>query len=181
VNESVYQQSRPKQPSNSAVRGDLRTRRQTRRPAFTIVELIVVLLIMSIVAAVAAPSFYRSLQYHQLESAARRVKHDLEYLQAAARTRSTTLECEFDGFTYTMGGAAIDDLDNSGDYSVDLAAPPYELQSVVLDLDGESSIVFDGYGEAAHDATITLGVGDKTRTVQVVAASGAIVSSADHN
>ena len=135
---------------------------------------------MGIVATVAAPSFYRSLQYHQLESAARRVKQDLEYLQAAARTGSVTLECEFDGFTYSIGGGTLRGLDRSGDYVVDLAAAPYELQSVAVDLDGESTIEFNGYGDAVHDATITLGVGGETRTVEVNSATGAIDSDADN-
>lgn len=167
-------------PLNKAASALLRKRRSKRCTAYTIIELIVVLLILGIVAAVAAPMFHRSLRYHQLESAARRVQQDLEYLQSAARTRSMTLECEFDGFAYTLGGAALRDLDGSGDYVVDLAAAPYELQSVAVDLDGETSIEFNGYGEAAHDATITLGVGDETRTVEVVAATGAITSNANN-
>lgn len=158
----------------------LRPRHSKRWTAFSIMELIVVLMIMSIVAAVAAPSFHRSLEYHQLESAARRVKQDLEYLQATARTRSMALECEFDGLTYTMGGAAIRGLEHGGEYRVNLEAAPYELQSVVADLDGETSIEFNGYGEAVHDATITLGVGDETRTIEVVAATGEITSDAEN-
>ena len=59
-----------------------------RRGAFTFVEMLVVVLILGIVAAVAAPTFHRSLQYHRLESAARRVKQDLEYLQTTARRRA---------------------------------------------------------------------------------------------
>lgn len=90
------------------------------------------------------------------------------------------LECEFDGLTYTMGGAAIRGLDRSGDYSVNLAAAPYDVESVVVDLDGETSIEFNGYGEAAHDATITLGIENETRTVEVIAATGAITSDAEN-
>jgi type II secretory pathway pseudopilin PulG len=180
VQDSAPQQFERSQLCCKAVGAALRWRHSKRWTAFSIMELIVVLMIMSIVAAVAAPSFHRSLEYHQLESAARRVKQDLEYLQATARTRSMTLECEFDGLTYTMGGAAIRGLDRGGDYVVNLAVAPYDLESVVVDLDGETSIEFNGYGEAAHDATITLGVGDETRSIEVVAATGAITSDADN-
>ena len=48
-----------------------------RAGGFTIMELMVVLLVMGIVAAVATPSFYASLQYHEIETAARRVVLDL--------------------------------------------------------------------------------------------------------
>lgn len=164
------------EPASAALR-----RRPFRRAvAFSIMELIVVLMIMSIAAAVAAPTFHRSLEYHRLESAARRVKQDLEYLQATARTRSVSLECEFDGLTYTMGSGVLQGLDRGGDYTVDLAAAPYDVESVVVDLDGETSIEFNGYGEAAHDATITLGIGDETRTVEVLAATGTITSNAEN-
>ena len=46
--------------------------------AFTIIELVIVVLIMSIFAAVAAPTFLDSLLFHRVESAARRVKADLD-------------------------------------------------------------------------------------------------------
>jgi Tfp pilus assembly protein FimT len=180
VKDSARQQLERDQQLSKAVVAVLRSHQSKRSTAFSIMELIVVLMIMSIVAAVAAPSFHRSLEYHQLESAARRVKQDLEYLQATARTRSVSLECEFDGLTYTMGSGALQGLDRSGDYTVDLAAAPYDVESVVVDLDGETSIEFNGYGESAHDATITLGIGDETRTVEVLAATGSITSNAEN-
>ncbi len=144
------------------------------RKAFSFVEVIVVLMIMGIVAAAAAPTFVRSLQYHRLESAARRVKQDLEYLQTTARARSTILACEFDGKRYELGGNAIRHLDRTQAYEVDLGAVPYEL--TIVDLGGVTSIEFDGYGgtTAEDDVAITLWLGNNWRTVRVVAATGQI-------
>src|SRR5262245_46367557 len=77
------------------------------RAAFTIVELIVVLLITSILAAVAAPVFHKSLLYHRIESAARRLKQDLEHLRDTAKAKSATYEFELDGTVYTLDPDAI--------------------------------------------------------------------------
>ena len=87
------------------------------------------------------------------------------------------MTCEFDGQTYTMGGVALRGLDRNLDYQVDLSAPPYELQSVAVDLDGEPAIEFDGFGGSSHDATITLGLGGATRIVELDAATGQITYS----
>lgn len=180
MQDSTRQRFEPIAPLFEADSAALRLCRFKRSSAFSMMELIVVMMIMSIVAAVAAPTFYRSLQYHRLESAARRLKQDLEYLQATARTRSISLECEFDGLTYMIGSGTLQGLDRGGDYTVDLAVAPYDVESVVADLDGETSIEFNGYGEAAHDATITLGIGGETRTVDVLAATGSITSNAEN-
>jgi prepilin-type N-terminal cleavage/methylation domain-containing protein len=145
------------------------------RSAFSIMELIVTLMIMSILAAVAAPSFHRSLHYHQLESAARRVKQDLEYLQATARAQSKRLSCEFDGKAYELDVDTIRGLDHNSAYRVDLGLAPYELTSV--DLDGVTAIEFDGYGGAVvnGDVEIKLRLGESERVVRIVAGSGNVI------
>jgi type II secretory pathway pseudopilin PulG len=160
--------------------GGVRSQCTPLRGAYSIFELVVVLLIVGIVGATAAPSYFRSLQYHQIESAARRLKHDLEYLQATARTQSSSLTMEFDEMAYTMGGEALQGLDRVEDYRVELGAAPYAVHNVDVNLGGQPAIVFNGYGETTHDATITLTVGSQTRTIQVVAATGAILSNAEH-
>src|SRR5437870_13428346 len=58
--------------------------------AFSIFELIIVVLIMSILGAVAAPKFFDSLLFHRVESAARRVKTDLELARTQARLTSAS-------------------------------------------------------------------------------------------
>jgi prepilin-type N-terminal cleavage/methylation domain-containing protein len=147
------------------------------RAAFSLIEMVVVLMILSVMAAAAIPTFYRSLCYHRLESAARRVKQDLEYLRDAAKATSSALECEFNGRAYTLDDEAVTGLDHGGAYVVDLAAPPYEVASVAIDVDDGATISFDGYGEATEDGHVVLSLADESRTIHFTDGTGQITIS----
>jgi type II secretion system protein H len=145
------------------------------RAGFTILELCVVLLVMAIVAAVAAPTFYSSLQYHELETAARRVALDLEQARHVARVLSEPQTLTFsNATTYTLSAGVKSLKSNDQTYSVDLSGHPYELDAVTLNLGGDTSVSFDGYGNTDTSGTIVLARGDSTRTVTLNGASGAI-------
>jgi Tfp pilus assembly protein FimT len=138
-------------------------------------EVVVVLLVMGIVAATAAPSFYVSLQHHELETAARRVVMDLEQVRHTARVTSQTQTLTFTTATNYSLSAGIVSLESSGEiYAVNLAGPPYELDSVTLNLGGATTVSFDGYGNTATSGTIVLARGNRTRTVTLDGVSGAI-------
>src|SRR4051812_6969357 len=98
--------------------------RSHRRCAFTIFELVIVLLIMGILTAVTAPTFFDSLLFHRVESAARRVKADLELARTQARLTSASQSITFANSAYTLSNTKA--LDNpNGLYSVDLKKQPY--------------------------------------------------------
>lgn len=145
------------------------------RRGFTIMELVVVLLVMGIVAATATPSFYVSLQYHELETAARRVVLDLEQARHTAQVKSETQTLTFtSATTYTLS-PGIASLKSAGEtYQVNLAGPPYELDSVTLNLGGATAVSFDGYGSTAASGTIVLARGNRTRTVTLNGTAGTI-------
>jgi len=146
-----------------------------QRHGFSIVELLMVLLIMSIVAATATPSFYRSLRYHELESAARRLKLDLEQARHAARVNSQAQSLTFsNATTYTLS-SGVESLKSPGQtYTVDLASTPYELDGVTINFGGPTTVSFDGYGNASVGGTIVLALGDRTRTVTLNSTTGQI-------
>ncbi len=152
-----------------------RARAPKRQNGFSIIELLVVLLIMSIVAATATPSFYRSLRYHALESAARRVKLDLEQACHAARVNSQMESFTFtNATTYTLS-SGVESLKSPGQtYTVDLASTPYELDGVTLNFGWPTTVSFDGYGNASVGGTIVLALGDETRTLTLDSTSGQI-------
>jgi prepilin-type N-terminal cleavage/methylation domain-containing protein len=141
---------------------------------YTIIEVLVVILVFAILAAAAVPTFYQSLCHHRLEGAARRVKQDLEYLRDAARAKSATLDCQFNGLGYSFTEATILHLDRSSPYAVDLGAAPYDLDGVTVDFEDDVVVEFDGFGDTPLDGTIVLQLGSETRTVNVQCGTGQI-------
>ncbi|MCI0334342.1 MAG: GspH/FimT family pseudopilin [Planctomycetes bacterium] len=135
----------------------LRARAANRcRRGVTIVELVIVVMVMSIMAAVAAPAFFETLLYHRVESAARRVKADLDLARSTARLKSAAQSLTFSGPRYTLS-AAVDGLDDANViYEVDLADAPYEIGSVTADFSGTQTISFDGYGTPSSGGTVVL-------------------------
>jgi prepilin-type N-terminal cleavage/methylation domain-containing protein len=147
---------------------------------FTVIELVVVMLVMSILAAAATPAFIDSLLFHRVESAARRVKADLELARHTARLTSAAQAVTFSGNTYTLS-AGVDSFDVPGtSYVVDLSASPYELSSVAADFAGDPEITFDGYGTASSGGAVVLGTRNHECTVTLDAANGSVTISSDH-
>ena len=147
-------------------------RSRTARNAFTVIELVVVLMILGIVAAATAPSFYRSLHHHQMESAARRIKADLELVQHTARLTSRSQSITFTDRTYTLSADVVDLDHPDAAYFVDLAASPFELDDVTLDFGGPTTITFNGFGTPSAGGTIVLTKGDEQRTVVLNQSTG---------
>lgn len=150
------------------------------RAAFTFVEIVIVILVMGIMAAVTAPTFYQSLCYNRLESAARRLKLDLDQVRRTAQLKSRSESITFSGSTYTLssGVAALDHAGQS--YVVDLSASPFELESVVANFGGlpaALSVSFDGYGTASRSGTIVLSLNGHQRTITLTASTGNITVS----
>jgi len=153
-------------------------RASARWAAFTLVETVIVLLIIGILAATATPSFFRSLRYNQLESAARRVKLDIQQARHTARVKSQSQSITFTGpagYSLSSGVVGMDSVADT--YTVDLAKTPYELDSFTLSLGGDTAISFDGYGTASVGGTIVLAAGDETRTITLDNSTGDVTIS----
>jgi Tfp pilus assembly protein FimT len=142
-------------------------------------ELAVVVLIISIVSAVAVPAFLDSLLFCRVESAARRVKADLELTRQSARLTSATQSITFTNATYTAT-AGVDGPNSLGSYTVDLAAAPYEISDVTVDFEGDSSVSFDGYGVPSAGGTVVLNAPKHQCTVTVDEDTGDITISRNH-
>ena len=164
---------------NVEYRGSLRACAAKHR-AITIVELVVVVMVLSIMAAVAAPAFFESLLYHRVESAARRVKADLELARQAARQKSVSRSVTFTNTGYSLS-AVVNGLDDPNSaYSVDLTAPPYELSSVVADFNNSQVVVFDGFGMPLSGGTVVLTSQGHQCTVSLDGATGEVSITSIH-
>ncbi len=143
------------------------------------IELVVVILIMSIFGAVAAPAFFDSLLYHRVESAARRVKADIDYARQRAQLTSAAQTITFSGSTYALAG--VKDLDRAYDtYSVDFLQSPYSLDSATANFGGAQTLSFDGYGTPSSGGTVVLTAKAHQCTVTVDGTTGAATFTSNH-
>lgn len=134
---------------------------------------------MGIFAAVSAPAFLDSLLFHRVETAARRVKADIDQARGRARLTSTTQSVTFSGSTYTLSGAKS--LDNPNNiYSVDLQKSPYSLDSATANFSSAQVLSFDGYGTPSNGGTVTLSAKSHQCTVTVNAVTGATTITSAH-
>jgi prepilin-type N-terminal cleavage/methylation domain-containing protein len=163
--------NRKPQPKRSSANG--------YRRAFTMIELVVVILIMSIFGAVAAPAFFDSLLFHRVESAARRVKADIDHARQRARLTSAAQTIAFASATYTLAG--VKGLDHAYvTYSVNLRQSPYSLDSAAANFGGTQTLSFDGYGTPTSGGTVVLTAKAHQCTVTVDGTTGITTMTSNH-
>jgi Tfp pilus assembly protein FimT len=153
---------------------------RSRRCAFSIFELVIVLLIMGILTAVAAPKFFDSLLFHRVESAARRVKADLELARTQARVTSATQSITFVNSVYTLSNTKS--LDKPGAiYSVDLTKQPYSLDSATANFNNLATVSFDGYGTPTSGGTVVVTAKSHSCTVTLNGTTGDVTITSSHS
>lgn len=155
---------------------DFRCAVQRRRPiwrAVSAVELMVVVLIIGIAAAVAVPSYLHSLATYRSKNAARRIVADLELArrEAVMSSAGRTVTFSSSDESYTLADVAR--LDRRATvYAVSLGGDPYYADIVSADLGGDELLVFDGFGQADSDGTIVVRSGGVDNTIVIDAATG---------
>jgi Tfp pilus assembly protein FimT len=148
--------------------------------AFSVIELTIVILIMSIFAAASAPAFMDSLLFHRVEAASRRVKADIEYCRQLARLKSTTQTITFTAAgTYTVSGAKSMGK-STGTYAVNLKQSPYSLDSAVANFSNTLVLSFNGYGSPSSGGTVVLTAKTHQCTVTVDSVTGAATITTAH-
>lgn len=150
---------------------------QTPRSGFTLVELVMVLAIAAVVAAMAAPRWGRSMARWQVDAAARRLAADLAWAQSRARVTSSRQTVNFNVTSGQYQLVGVPDPDHPANtYTVSLGQAPYRCAIVsAAPADTNGNVTFDGYGTPSAGGTIVLQCGDFQRVVQVNAAAGIIV------
>ena len=148
-------------------------------PAFTLVELVLVIATIAVLAAIAVPRYADATARYRVELAAKRVVADLMLARSNARATSGVQVVDFASPPggYTLPGVAAPD-GAAGDYVVRLADEPYR-SSVTGASFGEpaaASVRFDRYGSPDVGGTVVVTSGRYQKTVYVDAASGRAVA-----
>jgi prepilin-type N-terminal cleavage/methylation domain-containing protein len=147
-----------------------------RRTAFTLAEMVVVVLILSIMAVVSVPRYMGSLANYQAEAAARRIKVDLELLRQQARRSSATRTVTFDlaNHTYTLANVISVDRPGQTTYTVNLQRSPYSARLVSANCGGDTALAINGFGTPDSSATIVVQSGSVSRTITVEGTAGKV-------
>lgn len=141
-----------------------------RHLGFTFVELMIVMLIFGIFAAVAAPRYRDALSRFRADATAKRVAADLRLAQRHAKRTSASQSIVFDVANNRYVLTGIPDLDHADQtYAFDLGDSDSQtvLQSAVFG--NNSTLTFDIYGRPDKSGTVVIKSGSYQQTVTVEA------------
>jgi prepilin-type N-terminal cleavage/methylation domain-containing protein len=151
------------------------TRIGERHRGFTVAEIVLVLVIVSIIAVIAIPRYANALANNRVSLAAARIVADLELAREHARFNSTGQQFAFDidADSYKLQGMA--DPDRPGqDYVVWLSKDPYGADVVSTNLGGDGAIQFNGFGVPDSSGSVDISVGSCHRRISIDADTGEI-------
>jgi len=152
------------------------------RRAFTLTELIVVVVILAIAAAIVLPSMGDTKKF-QAMSAARMISADLEYARDAAITSQVPVTATFNvaGRSYTLSntsGSLIHPMTKKA-YTIAFASERgFEQVSIVsASFGGAAAVTFDVTGAPDQEGLVRVQAGSFPYNVQVYRATGRIKTS----
>ena len=140
---------------------------------FTLVELIVVIAVIAVAAAIAVPRYTSSLSRYRADMAARRIAADLGLARSRAKVKGATQTVLFTlaSDSYTLPGVA--GLDRPSDpYTVVVSAEPYKADLVSASFGGSTTASFNGYGAPAAGGSVVVQAGATQKTVLLDAGTG---------
>jgi prepilin-type N-terminal cleavage/methylation domain-containing protein len=147
-----------------------------RGPGFSLIELVLVMTIISILAAIAVPKYAGALARYHADAAARRVVSDLEYARQLAQTSSATVSVELEIDSDMVHLVGVSNLDNaSGDWRTELNNRPYNSDLVSVDFGGDAIVIFNGFGDPDSGGTAVVTAGSVSKTIILNAATGKAV------
>lgn len=143
--------------------------------AFTLIELIMVLAILTIIAGVVAPKYASAVSRYRLDAAARRVAADIQYAQALARASGSTQIINFLPSNNSYSIPSIQAGTTKGAvYSVRLDKPPYSVTLESASFAGSTDLQFGGFGFPADGGTVRVRAGADYKTLSIDVATGTV-------
>ena len=161
---------------------------------FNLFELVLVVAIVAVMAAIATPRFGAAHARYRVDLAARRIAADLAYAQTIARQTSSIQLIEFMAANDRYVLLGVNDLESPGnDYTVVLSDEPYRADIVSVSFENKNGYIanrrirFNMWGRPASgnpleghpfaplvDGSIVIQGGTETRTITIAPLTGKV-------
>lgn len=152
----------------------------SRRCAMSLVEVTVVILLVGLLAAVAAPRFGDAVRLMRLEAAARQLASHVDYVRSVAINEGRTTELACSNTLHTYGSPDVDSPTMTGELlNVSVQQDFDPTFTLTADFDAATTLQFDFEGvphvgaSAMTQGTIVIRSGTDSFSVSIAAGTGA--------